>query len=147
MKIKKEKVKLKKITIDLVRCPITDLYLQDLYCKKCGNFVSNDMNFLECKYEKTIYRKSSPNKKGSKDLLLKELNPNQKQGSSSELISRIKTSSKRNPSSSEARNDFSHRLASRKAQGNKKISKEQTIIQELTQKFKKDTLTENFNTY
>jgi hypothetical protein len=141
MRIKKEKVKLKKIKIDLVRCPMTDLYLQDLYCKKCGNFISSDLNFIECKYKNVAYAKSKPkstsNVKNSKELLLKELNQ-----SKSEKNLPKKSSINQIPQSNE---NFSQRILSKKINKQNNSTQEQSIIQELTQKLKKDTLTENFN--
>lgn len=141
MRITKEKVKLKKIKIDLVRCPMTDLYLQDLYCKKCGNFISSDHKFIECKYKSVAYAKpkstSASNKKDSKELLLKELNPSISEGTPSKMSNK--------DYSSQSMDSFSERILSKKMNRQKNSTQEQSMIQELTQKFKKDTLTENFN--
>lgn len=141
MRIKKEKVKLKKIKIDLVRCPMTDLYLQDLYCKKCGNYISSDLKFIECKYKNVAYAKpkstSTTDKNNSKELLLKELNPSKSE----------KTPPKRSSinQTSQPTDSFSQRILSKKINKQNNSTQEQSMIQELTQKFKKDTLTENFN--
>jgi len=43
-----------KIIIDLVLCPKTKLYLQSLYCHRCGYFKSDEENNINCNYRKPL---------------------------------------------------------------------------------------------
>ncbi|MFX1311431.1 MAG: hypothetical protein ACFFHD_02310, partial [Promethearchaeota archaeon] len=58
-----------KIGIDLVLCPKTNLYLQDLFCRRCAYYESDNENFVECGFTGHRYGKSDP----IKDKLIKDL--------------------------------------------------------------------------
>lgn len=52
MKIKKKSLNFEKINIDIVLCPKTSLYLQNLYCHKCAYFNSDERDHISCNYKK-----------------------------------------------------------------------------------------------
>ncbi|MHA2400016.1 MAG: hypothetical protein ACXADU_14170 [Promethearchaeota archaeon] len=60
MKIKKIPIKPNKIGIDLILCPKTTLYLQDLYCRRCGNYEADDNKFVHCSFSGHKYGRSDP---------------------------------------------------------------------------------------
>ena len=69
MKIKKITIRPNKIGIDLVLCPKTLLYLQDLYCRRCSYFEVNHEKHIECKFTGHRYGKPDP----VKDRIIKDL--------------------------------------------------------------------------
>ena len=69
MNIKKIPIKPDKIGIDLVLCPKTNLYLQDLFCRRCGYYESDGDKFILCNFTGHRYGKSDP----IKDKLIKDL--------------------------------------------------------------------------
>jgi hypothetical protein len=52
MKVKKISLNIKEIIIDVVLCPKTKLYLQSLYCRRCGYFNFDDKTSINCNYKK-----------------------------------------------------------------------------------------------
>ena len=52
MKVKKKSLDLEKIIVDLVLCPKTSLYLQNLYCHNCAYFNSDETDHISCNYKK-----------------------------------------------------------------------------------------------
>ena len=52
MKVKKISLNIKEVIIDLVLCPKTKLYLQSLYCHRCGYFNFDDKTSINCEYRK-----------------------------------------------------------------------------------------------
>lgn len=52
MKVKKISLKPEKIIIDVVLCPKTKLYLQSLYCHRCGYFKIDEETNINCDYKK-----------------------------------------------------------------------------------------------
>jgi len=52
VKVKKKGLNLDKIIIDIVLCPKTSLYLQNLYCHKCAYFNSDERDHISCNYKK-----------------------------------------------------------------------------------------------
>jgi len=52
MKVKKISLKPEKIIIDVVLCPKTKLYLQSLYCHRCGYFKTDERTNINCDYKK-----------------------------------------------------------------------------------------------
>lgn len=69
MKVTKIPIRPDKIGIDLVLCPKTNLYLQDLFCRRCAYFELDNEKFVECSFTGHRYGKSDP----IKDKLVKEL--------------------------------------------------------------------------
>ena len=69
MKVKKIPIRPDKIEIDLVLCPKTNLYLQDLFCRRCGYYESDNERFVQCGFTGHRYGKSDP----TKDKLIKDL--------------------------------------------------------------------------
>lgn len=69
MKVTKIAIRPKKIRIDLVLCPKTLLYLQDLYCRRCSYFKGSLEEFIECKFTGHRYGKPDP----VKDRIIKDL--------------------------------------------------------------------------
>ena len=51
MKIKKVSLSSEMIFIDIVLCPKTNLYLQNLYCHRCAYFTLDDENYINCNYK------------------------------------------------------------------------------------------------
>ena len=85
MKVKKKSLNQDKIFIDIVLCPKTNLYLQSLYCHRCGYFYTDEEDFINCNYKrpqiKIIDKKKEDlikifsnvkNKKDSSSLQLKD---------------------------------------------------------------------------
>ena len=60
MKIKKIPIRPNKIGIDLILCPKTTLYLQDLYCRRCGHYELDDEKFIHCTFSGHKYGQSDP---------------------------------------------------------------------------------------
>lgn len=69
MNIKKIPIRPDKIGIDLVLCPKTNLYLQDLFCKRCGYYEADNESFVLCGFTGHHYGKADP----VKDKLIKDL--------------------------------------------------------------------------
>ncbi|MFX1258792.1 MAG: hypothetical protein ACFFAN_13105 [Promethearchaeota archaeon] len=69
MNIKKIPIRPNKIGIDLILCPKTNLYLQDLFCRRCAYYESDNEKFVECGFTGHRYGKSDP----IKDKLIKDL--------------------------------------------------------------------------
>ena len=69
MKINKIAIKPNKIGIDIVLCPKTNLYLQDLYCRRCAYFESDNVKFVQCNFTGHKYGQSDP----IKDQMIKDL--------------------------------------------------------------------------
>jgi hypothetical protein len=66
MKVKKISIHPEKIIIDLILCPKTKLYLQSLYCHRCGYFRSDEENNINCNYKKPLVDTSD----NQKDVLI-----------------------------------------------------------------------------
>ena len=69
MKVNKIPIRPDKIGIDLILCPKTNLYLQDLFCRRCPYFEFDNEKFIQCKFTGHRYGKSDP----VKDRLIKDL--------------------------------------------------------------------------
>ncbi len=54
MKVNKISLNIKEIVIDVVLCPKTNLYLQSLYCHRCGYFNFDDKISINCNYKKPL---------------------------------------------------------------------------------------------
>lgn len=52
MKVKKKRLNLEKMILDMVFCPKTSLYLQSLYCRRCAYFNSDERDHISCNYKK-----------------------------------------------------------------------------------------------
>ncbi|MHA1915187.1 MAG: hypothetical protein ACW990_16175 [Promethearchaeota archaeon] len=60
MKIKKIPIRPNKIGIDLILCPKTTLYLQDLYCRRCGSYEEDDEKYVHCSFSGHKFGQSDP---------------------------------------------------------------------------------------
>ncbi len=69
MNVKKIPIRPDKIGIDLVLCPKTNLYLQDLFCRRCGYYESDNKKSVQCSFTGNKFGKSDP----IKDKLIKDL--------------------------------------------------------------------------
>jgi hypothetical protein len=69
MKIKKIPIRPNKIGIDLILCPKTNLYLQDLYCRRCSYYQLDTDVWVECNFTGHRYGKSNP----IKDRIIQDL--------------------------------------------------------------------------
>lgn len=72
MKLKKIKVKPKKVVIDLILCPKTNLYLQSLYCRRCARFSKEDKKFIYCNYDNVSFSKEVTDRQKAKERILTE---------------------------------------------------------------------------
>ncbi|TXT64941.1 MAG: hypothetical protein BAJALOKI3v1_150044 [Promethearchaeota archaeon] len=72
MQIKKINVKPKKVIIDLVLCPKTNLYHQSLYCRRCAKFSKENERFIFCTFEDVTFSKKEPNRQKAKERILSE---------------------------------------------------------------------------
>ena len=69
MKVNKIAIKPDKILIDLVLCPKTLLYLQDLYCRRCAYYEFDSEKHVECNFTGHRYGKPDP----IKDRIIQDL--------------------------------------------------------------------------
>jgi len=69
MKVNKIPIKPNKIRVDLILCPKTLLYLQDLYCRRCSYYELDSDKFIECNFTGHRYGKPDP----IKDRIIKDL--------------------------------------------------------------------------
>ncbi|MFW9942229.1 MAG: hypothetical protein ACFFFT_14415 [Candidatus Thorarchaeota archaeon] len=69
MKVNKIAIRPNKIQIDLILCPKTLLYLQDLYCRRCSYYQFDNETQVECNFTGHRYGKSDP----IKDRIIKDL--------------------------------------------------------------------------
>ena len=119
MKVSKIPIRPNKIGIDLILCPKTTLYLQDLYCRRCPYYISDDENFIECTFKKPNYGQSDP----TKDKLIKDF--------SSSFIRTLPIENK-----NDAVNSFTDRLKNSTSTKTKKG----TVMDDLDQYIKKSNL-------
>ncbi|MHA1988292.1 MAG: hypothetical protein ACW98D_16775 [Promethearchaeota archaeon] len=69
MKVNKIPIRPNKVGIDLILCPKTNLYLQDLYCRRCSYYNFDNEKFIECTFTGHRYGKVDP----IKDRIIKDL--------------------------------------------------------------------------
>ncbi len=69
MKVNKIQIRPNKVGIDLLLCPKTNLYLQDLYCRRCSYYKFDNEKFIECTFTGHRYGKPDP----IKDRIIKDL--------------------------------------------------------------------------
>ncbi|MHA2009398.1 MAG: hypothetical protein ACXABO_14505 [Promethearchaeota archaeon] len=69
MKVNKIPIRPNKIGIDLILCPKTNLYLQDLYCRRCAYYELDSEKFVECGFTGHRFGKTDP----IKDRIIKDL--------------------------------------------------------------------------
>ncbi|UCC18283.1 MAG: hypothetical protein JSV62_09205 [Promethearchaeota archaeon] len=69
MKVNKITIKPNKILIDLILCPKTLLYLQDLYCRRCSYYELDSEKHVECNFTGHRYGKPDP----IKDRIIQDL--------------------------------------------------------------------------
>ena len=69
MKVNKISIRPNKVGIDLILCPKTNLYLQDLYCRRCSYYKFDNEKFVECTFTGHRYGKPDP----IKDRIIKDL--------------------------------------------------------------------------
>ena len=120
MKVNKIPIRPNKIGIDLVLCPKTTLYLQDLYCRRCPYFELDNEKFVQCKFTRPKYGQSDP----IKDKLITDL--------SSAFIKELPIDDKKR-----AVNNFTQRIKDPKA-----IKPDNELVRkDLTQYMKKTNLT------
>ena len=120
MKVNKIPIRPSKIGIDLVLCPKTTLYLQDLYCRRCPYFELDNEKFVQCKFTRPKYGQSDP----IKDKLITDL--------SSAFIKELPIDDKKR-----AVNNFTQRIKDPKS-----IKPDNELVRkDLTQYMKKTNLT------
>lgn len=120
MKVNKIPIRPNKIGIDLVLCPKTTLYLQDLYCRRCPYFELDNGNYIQCKFIRPKYGQSDP----VKDKLITDL--------SSSFIKELPVDDKKR-----AVNNFTQRIKESKATK----SENEVVNKDLTQYMRKTNLT------
>jgi hypothetical protein len=69
MKVNKILIRPNKIGIDLILCPKTNLYLQDLYCRRCSYYQLDTEEVVECTFTGHRFGKADP----IKDRIIKDL--------------------------------------------------------------------------
>ena len=119
MKVNKIPIRPNKIGIDLILCPKTTLYLQDLYCRRCPYYTSDNEKFIDCTFKKPTYGQSDP----TKDKLIKDL--------SKAFIRKLPIES-----NSDAFNNLTDRLKNSRPTKTKKG----TVIDDLSEYIKKTNL-------
>jgi len=119
MKVKKIAIRPDKIGIDLVLCPKSSLYLQDLYCRRCPYFELNNEKFIQCNFIRPKYGQSDP----IKDKLIKDL--------SGAFIKELPIKNKK-----KAINNFTQRIENAKSVK----TNEELLMRDLSQYIKKQDL-------
>lgn len=126
MKVNKILIKPNKIGIDLILCPKTNLYLQDLYCRRCSYYKLDNEKFVECTFTGHRYGKSDP----IKDRIIQNL--------SSSFITELpidNNSNINNVNIENRMNDFTERL-----QNSKSLNAKNELKKDLSQYMKKTNL-------
>ncbi|KKK67958.1 hypothetical protein LCGC14_2948870 [marine sediment metagenome] len=116
MKVNKIPIRPDKIGIDLVLCPKTNLYLQDLFCRRCAYFEFDNEKYIECSFTGHRYGKPDP----VKDRLIKDL--------SDAFIRKLPIKDKKSPMI-----NFTERLKEPKSPK----AKEELLMEDLSQHLKK----------
>ncbi len=126
MKVNKILIKPNKIGIDLILCPKTNLYLQDLYCRRCSYYKLDNEKFVECTFTGHRYGKSDP----IKDRIIQNL--------SSSFITELpidNNSNINNVNIENRMNNFTERL-----QNSKSLNAKNELKKDLSQYMKKTNL-------
>ena len=126
MKVKKIAIRPDKIGIDLVLCPKTSLYLQDLYCRRCPYFELNNEKFIQCNFIRPKYGQSDP----IKDKLIKDL--------SGAFIKELPIKNKK-----KAINNFTQRIENAKSVK----TNEELLMRDLSQHIKKQDLSTKLDNF
>lgn len=126
MKVKKIAIRPDKIGIDLVLCPKTSLYLQDLYCRRCPHFELNNEKFIQCNFIRPKYGQSDP----IKDKLIKDL--------SEAFIKELPIKDKK-----KAINNFTLRIENAKSVK----TNEELLMREISQHIKKQDLSTKLDNF
>ena len=119
MRVNKIPIRPDKIGIDLVLCPKTNLYLQDLFCRRCAYFEFDNEKFVQCKFTRHKYGQSDP----IKDRIIKDL--------SNTFITELPIDNNKS-----AINNFTERLKTSKSLK----TKNELVKKDLTQYIKKTNL-------
>ncbi|MBD3196105.1 MAG: hypothetical protein GF317_13690 [Candidatus Lokiarchaeota archaeon] len=133
MKIKKVKFRPSKIEIDLILCPKTNLYLQNLYCRHCGYYDSENDNFIICKYKNVNFTQKKRNKEKAKSTLINEFYRKENNETSRTPPNQVQQNT--------PQNNFANTLNQK--QRTPKPDTGNTVMEELKSKFKKDSLVNN----
>jgi len=121
MKVNKIPIRPTKVGIDLILCPKTNLYLQDLYCRRCSYYKIDNEKFVECNFSGHRYGKPDP----VKDRIIKDL--------SSSFITELPI--KNNPDIENRIKNFTERL-----QNSKSMNVQDELKKDLSQYMKKTNL-------
>jgi len=121
MKVNKIPIRPTKIGIDLILCPKTNLYLQDLYCRRCSYYKLDNEVFVECNFTGHRYGKPDP----IKDRIIKDL--------SNSFITELPI--KTNPNIENRMKNFTERL-----QDSKSTNVQDELKKDLSQYMKKTNL-------
>lgn len=121
MKVNKIPIRPTKVGIDLILCPKTNLYLQDLYCRRCSYYKIDNEKFVECNFSGHRYGKPDP----VKDRIIKDL--------SSSFITELPI--KNNPNIENRMKNFTERL-----QNSKSMNVQDELKKDLSQYMKKTNL-------
>ena len=121
MKVNKISIRPNKVGIDLILCPKTNLYLQDLYCRRCSYYKLDNEKFIECTFTGHRYGKPDP----IKDRIIKDL--------SNSFITELPI--KNNPNIENRMKNFTERL-----QNSKSMNVKNELKKDLSQYLKKTNL-------
>ena len=121
MKVNKIQIRPNKVGIDLILCPKTNLYLQDLYCRRCSYYKLDNEKFIECTFTGHRYGKPDP----IKDRIIKDL--------SNSFITELPI--KNNPNIENRMKNFTERL-----QNSKSMNVKNELKKDLSQYLKKTNL-------
>jgi len=121
MKVSKIPIRPNKIGIDLILCPKTNLYLQDLYCRRCSYYKLDNEVFVECNFTGHRYGKPDP----IKDRIIKDL--------SNSFITKLPIET--NPNIENRMKNFTERL-----QNSKSMNVQNELKKDLSQYMKKTNL-------
>ena len=121
MKVNKIQIRPNKVGIDLILCPKTNLYLQDLYCRRCSYYKLDNEKFIECTFTGHRYGKPDP----IKDRIIKDL--------SNSFITELPI--KNNPNIENRMKNFTERL-----QNSKSMNVQDELKKDLSQYMKKTNL-------
>jgi len=121
MKVNKIQIRPNKVGIDLILCPKTNLYLQDLYCRRCSYYKLDNEKFIECTFTGHRYGKPDP----IKDRIIKDL--------SNSFITELPI--KNNPNIENRMKNFTERM-----QNSKSMNVKNELKKDLSEYLKKTNL-------
>ncbi len=136
MKVNKIPIRPNKVGIDLILCPKTNLYLQDLYCRRCSYYKLDNETFIECTFTGHRYGKPDP----IKDRIIKDLSKSFITELPIENNPHINNTDFDNTSITNTNSDSRMNLFTERLQNSKSLNVQNELNKDLSQYMKKTNL-------